>query len=140
MAKTITLKTKLQKVGITQTQMYVSRPVAYNTINASDLAERVHQDAGIATPIAGAVYDAFLEIIKDELFNGHSVQISNLCTLRISARTKAVTDLEDVSVDNIKRLRIVCTPSPQMRAELKSVTFLTDKQEIANNTAKPVKP
>lgn len=138
MAKTIQLKANFQKVALTGTKMYVSRPVAYNTINAADLAERVHQDAGLSTAIVGAVYDSFLTILKEELFNGHSVQLSNLCTLRISARTKATDNLEDVSVDNIRRLRIVVAPSPALRQELKNVTFLVDKQYLPKpETEKP---
>ncbi len=134
----ITLKTRLQTVGLTGTQLYITKPVRYSLINERELVNHASEDSGIPKAMMRAAFDAIMLQVRELLLNGHSIQLGNLGNLRFSIRCKSCEDPKDISVNNVKSRRIIFTPSSEMKAEIKKVKFYLDapaqeKQEEEEN-------
>jgi hypothetical protein len=68
--------------------------------------------------------------------NGHSIQLGNLGTMRMSVSCKAVENYDDISSANVHTRRIILTPSPALKSKLNMVNILTVKDtEQASATA-----
>lgn len=125
----ITLKSRLQNVGITGTQLYITKPVTYSKISERDLIRHASQDSGVPQAMMYAAFDAIMLQIKELLLNGHSIQLGQLGSMRFSIRCKSAKKLEDVSVNNVKTRRLIFTPSPEMKNEIKGVKFTIETEE-----------
>lgn len=68
-----------------------------------------------------ASFDAIMLQVKELLLNGHGIQLGDLGTFRFSIKCKSVDNAEDISVNNVKRRRIIFTPSSDMRNAIKRV-------------------
>lgn len=128
----ITLKSRLQNVAITGTQLYVTKPVTYSLISERDLVNHASEDSGVPKAMMRAAFDAIMLQVKELLLNGHSIQLGNLGTMRFSIRCKACDDPRDISVNNVKTRRIVFTPSVEMKNEIKKVKFTLDAPQVQN--------
>lgn len=126
----IILKTRLQKVAITGTNMYVTRPVTYSNIGTKELVEHASVDSGMSKALMRAAIDAVMLQVKELLLNGHSIQLGDMGTLRFSVKCKSVDNADDISVNNVKVRRLIFRPSPEMRAEIKKVKFTLDNEDV----------
>lgn len=126
----ITLKTRLQSVGITGTQLYITKPVKYSLITERELVNHACEDSGVPKAMMRAAFDAIMLQVKELLLNGHSIQLGSLGNLRFSVRCKSCEDPKDISVNNVKVRHILFTPSAEMKNEIKQVKFTLDAPQV----------
>ena len=69
--------------------------------------------------------------VEQLVCNGHSVELGPLGTLRFGIRCKAVENPEDVSVDLIRRRRLLLTPSVELKEAMRKVNveIVTEEEE-----------
>ncbi|MDD4158622.1 MAG: HU family DNA-binding protein [Proteiniphilum sp.] len=106
----------------TKRKWYAS-PVKSGTINNYQLSKGI---AGKSSLTRGAVMNV-LENMIDEipryLIEGYSVNLNNFGTLRLSLSSEGASSPEKFTADHIKNMRVVFTPSPELRKTLQSVHF-----------------
>ena len=94
---TITLKTNYQKLAAQEKNAYVSRVRIFSKIPTNELVEHASRASGIPAPIMSASFSAIATQVEELLMNGHSIQLGNLGTMRMSVSCKAVENYDDIS-------------------------------------------
>lgn len=123
----INFKTKLQKVAITGTKMYVMRPTRYNRIDAAEVAKRINTNTGIAYPVVKAALEGLGIVMREQLLNGHSLELGDLGYLRFSVKCKSVDNMADISASNVKVRRLLFIPKKEVHQMMKAITITNTK-------------
>ena len=132
----IQVKTRFQKLAAQEKNAYVSRVRIFSKIPTNELVEHASRASGIPAPIMSASFSAIATQVEELLMNGHSIQLGNLGTMRMSVSCKAVENYDDISSANVHTRRIILTPSPALKSKLNMVNILTVKDtEQASATA-----
>ena len=96
-------------------------PVRYSTIKANELVEAASRNNCIPVSYIETACDALANEFKNFILKGHSVQVPQVGTFRLSTVCKsAETEEEDIE---IKRTRIILLPARELRELLDRVTF-----------------
>lgn len=97
--------------------------VRYSRIKSNDLINYMVSNSSINKATAITAAAALCRVITNYLLNGHTVQIPQLGTLSLRAKTKGVETLDKADASCIKTLRIRFTPVSDTRQACKSVKF-----------------
>ena len=103
MAKTILVRSGLQKIGFTKNaetgimqQRWVGHPVKYSTLTMEQLCQNIAESLGIPRSTIRAGVIAISKQIRQLLLNGHTIRLGDLMYLRYSTICKGVeTDKTD---------------------------------------------
>lgn len=118
---TIQIKTHKQKMVGQDKTILVTIPVRYSTIKAKELVEAAARNNCIPVSYIETACDALANEFKNYILKGHSVQVPQVGTFRLSTRCKSVeSEEEDIE---IKRTRIILQPSKELNSLLDRVTF-----------------
>ncbi|SCD19807.1 DNA-binding protein [Proteiniphilum saccharofermentans] len=105
-----------------QRKWYAS-PVKVGTVNNYQLSK----DIAARSPLTRSVVMNVIEKMGDEipryLTKGYSVNLSDLGTLRLSLSSEGVDTPEKFSKENIENVRIIFTPSPELKRTLLNVQY-----------------
>lgn len=132
----IKVRTKYQRMAAQDKNAYVGRVMTFSRIPTNELIEHASRASGIPEAIMGASFTAIATQVEELLMNGHSISLGNLGTMRMSVSCKAVEDENDISSTNVKRRRILLTPSPALKAKLNMVNITTETEDgkVVDNT------
>ena len=97
--------------------------VSFKNIGNDDLIERMMQNSGINKVVAIAAAAALRQVFTNYVLNGHTVQIPQLGTFSLSAKTKSVADKDMAGPSCIKTIKIRFTPVGTTMQAAKSVRF-----------------
>ena len=97
--------------------------VSYKNIGNDELIEYMVQNSGINKCVAIAAAVALRQAFNNYALNGHTIQIPQLGTFSVGARTKAVTKLADCNASCIQGLKLRFTPVGSTQQACKSVKF-----------------
>ena len=122
---TIVNRVKRQKNGLTKKVAYVTRNVKYNTLEWDDVLDHASADSGISRAQLTGAMDAFLKQVRQMLLNGHTLEVGDLCFLRLGSSAKCVENKEDVSASLIKRMRILVMPSMGLKQKIQRIRYET---------------
>lgn len=125
----LNFRTRLQKVAITGENMYVMHPTRYNLIDFKEVAKRINTNTGIAYPVCKAALEGLGIIMKEQLLNGHSIELGDLGFLRFSVKCKSVDNPDDISSQNVKIRRLLFIPKKEVRDMMKAIRLTNDKPE-----------
>ena len=118
---TIQIKTHKQRLVGEDKTILVTIPVRYSTIKAKELVEAASRNNCIPMSYIETACDALAKEFKNYILKGHSVQVPQVGTFRLSTHCKSVeTEEEDIE---IKRTRIILQPSKELNSLLDRVTF-----------------
>lgn len=131
-------------------------------IDASTLCKHAAMDSGIEESHVAVVYDALFKQMKEQLFNGHPIQVEDLGTFKIGISSEgwSLADVQRrfpqfdpekddirkyLSAKQVKDAYILFTPSETIKEALRGIKFETDKsewqdvlaQEKDNNNVEP---
>ena len=124
---TINIKTNLRRVKFLgqdeETDVYVTSPITYSKISSEDLLEAAARNSGINEATIYAGMKAVVNEFENFLMNGHSVQVPNLGTFRLSLRAKAVATQQEAGANAIYRRSILYTPTTRLKAKLKNINI-----------------
>ena len=71
-----------------------------------------------------AVLIGLVNVIIDELSEGRSVQLGTLGTFRLSVNSESSPTADEVTVNNIKKTKILYRPGPSLQEKLKILQFI----------------
>lgn len=121
MAK-IKVQVKKQYSGVLGRSGYVTRSLRYSRISAREVVEYAAQNSGINRGQLMAAMYALEQSFENFLFNGHSVELAEIGTFRISVQAKMGESAGDGGSAAVHTRKIVYLPSVQLKHSLKEMT------------------
>lgn len=106
----------------TERKWYAS-PVKEGTINNYQLSKCIASKSFLARGAVMNVIENMVDEIPRYLIEGYSVNLNNFGTLRLSLSSEGVDNPGDFTPDNIKNMRVVFTPSPELKKTLQKIPF-----------------
>jgi len=106
----------------TERKWYAS-PVKAGTINNYQLSKGIASKSFLARGAVINVIENIVDEIPRYLIEGYSVNLNNFGTLRLSLSSEGVENPGEFTPDNIKNMRVVFTPSPELKKTLQSIQF-----------------
>jgi len=106
----------------TERKWYAS-PVKAGTINNYQLSKGIASKSFLARGAVINVIENMVDEIPRYLIEGYSVNLNNFGTLRLSLSSEGVENPGEFTADNIKNMRVVFTPSPELKKTLQSIQF-----------------
>ena len=120
MAGRINFKLAKKHIETTMKDFIVATPIRYSTIGRAELLQHAAADGSITQGILEQTFDAILHEMEQMLCNGHGLEFGDLGTFRIGLDMKAWPEAlkEKIGVEDIKRVRIIFTPTPQTKKDM----------------------
>lgn len=87
-------------------------------VELGDIAARIERTSTVSSADIKAVLDALQYEVREQIKAGHSVRLGDLGSFRPTIACKGMDKAEDLSVRNIKRVRVQFTPSATLEKEL----------------------
>lgn len=106
----------------TERKWYAS-PVKAGTINNYQLSKGIAGKSFLARGAVINVIENMVDEIPRYLIEGYSVNLNNFGTLRLSLSSEGVEQPEEFTPENIKNMRVVFTPSPELKKTLQNIPF-----------------
>ncbi|WP_298653962.1 HU family DNA-binding protein [uncultured Proteiniphilum sp.] len=106
----------------TERKWYAS-PVKAGTINHYQLSKGIAGKSFLARGAVMNVIENMVDEIPRYLIEGYSVNLNNFGTLRLSLSSEGVKDPEEFTSDNIRNMKVVFTPSPELKKTLLKIHF-----------------
>lgn len=106
----------------TERKWYAS-PVKAGTINNYQLSKGIAGKSFLARGAVINVIENMVDEIPRYLIEGYSVNLNNFGTLRLSLSSEGVENPEEFTAGNIKNMRVVFTPSPELKKTLQKINF-----------------
>ena len=106
----------------TAVKWYAS-PVNDGKISKADLAKEIVNSSSLSRGDVSNVIENLIDIIPKYLLMGKSVNMGELGTLRVSFGSDGVDDAAQFSNAKIKGLKIIFTPSVELKKELEAIRF-----------------
>ena len=106
----------------TERKWYAS-PVKAGTINNYQLSKGIASKSFLARGAVINVIENIVDEIPRYLIEGYSVNLNNFGTLRLSLSSEGVENPGEFTPDNINNMRVVFTPSPELKKTLQSIQF-----------------
>ncbi len=100
--------------------MYVMKINHYNVVNADKIIQYASDSSGIPQGVMRASWEALGDIITSWVLEGHIVEIPGLGNIRAEVRSKAQSDVEDVTAADIFRRKLILSPSKEIKNALNS--------------------
>ena len=100
--------------------MYVMKISHYNVVNADKIIQYASDSSGIPQGVMRASWEALGDIITSWVLEGHIVEIPGLGNIRAEVRSKAQSDVEDVTAADIFRRKLILSPSKEIKNALNS--------------------
>lgn len=123
-----TIKGRIKKTysQISGKELYIRRPVIYSTIDENELLRLASVDSQIPIATLQQIFDGIRVQFSELLLNGHTVQLGELGSFRLSISARAVANEEQVSVDNVRTRRIVFLPSKTLKQKIESTNIQSE--------------
>ena len=106
----------------TERKWYAS-PVKAGTINNYQLSKGIASKSFLARGAVINVIENMVDEIPRYLIEGYSVNLNNFGTLRLSLSSEGVENPSDFTAANIKNMRVVFTPSSELKKTLQGIHF-----------------
>ncbi len=90
------------------------RAVVGSTVGTDTLAELIQENCSVKKSDVRAVLTELKSVIKQQLQDGHRVELEGLGAFRVGISTDGVDTADDFSVANVKHARILFQPEKTM--------------------------
>ena len=129
----IRLRTSLQKLVAQDRDAYVSRMVTFSCIPSDEVIQHASRASGIPEPLMGAAFSAIAIQVEELVQNGHSVSLGTLGTIRMGVSCKSAKTPEEVTSSNVRRRKLILSPSVALKAKMKQVNIVTENPYLATD-------
>lgn len=102
---------------------WYASPVKAGTINNYQLSKGISGKSFLARGAVMSVIENMIDEIPGYLIEGYSVNLNNFGTLRLSLSSEGVEDPKEFTPDNITNMRVVFTPSPELKKAFQKINF-----------------
>lgn len=97
---------------------YVMQAEMYAQLAQDKVIAQAALNSGMPKPAMKAAIDAYGEVVKVWVTEGHSIPIPGLGSMRFGLRSVAVDDVKNVSASLITSRHVIFTPSVEIKKEL----------------------
>jgi predicted histone-like DNA-binding protein len=98
-------------------------PVNDGKVSQKEIAAEIVGISSLARGDVANVIDSLLDTVPKYLLMGKSVSLGELGTLRISFSSEGVATEEEFNVNKISGVRVLFTPSPELRKSIEDIKF-----------------
>lgn len=84
---------------------------------------QTYKEAGVKRNDATKLINGFFDEIPNYLMEGYSVQLGDMGTFRLSVSSGGTLNPDDYTTDKIKAIRVIFTPSIQLKDKLSNIEF-----------------
>jgi predicted histone-like DNA-binding protein len=105
-----------------ETRLYAS-PVNEGKVSQQEVAVDIVNLSSLARGDVGNVINSLIDTVPKYLLMGKSVNLGELGTFRVSFSSKGVDTPADFTVDKITGVRILFTPSVELKRKLATIRF-----------------
>ncbi|MDR1197824.1 MAG: DNA-binding protein [Prevotellaceae bacterium] len=98
-------------------------PVNEGKVSQKDIAADIVGLSSLARGDVANVIDCLIDTVPKYLLMGKSVSLGELGTLRISFSSEGVASAADFNTSMITGVRVLFTPSPELRKAIETVRF-----------------
>jgi predicted histone-like DNA-binding protein len=113
-----------------QQKLYAA-PVSDGTVSKSDLAKEIIAASSLSKGDVSNVIECILEVIPKYLLMGKSVNLGEIGSFRISFSSEGVDDEADFNVGKIDGVKIIFTPSTELKKQLNDIHFELDEIKLS---------
>ena len=113
-----------KRVPATNKIRYYMLVAPVKPVELADIAARIERTSTVSSADIKAVLDALQYEVREQIKAGHSVRLGDLGSFRPTIACRGMDKAEDLTVRNIKRVRVKFTPSATLEKEL-SPAFVT---------------
>ncbi len=106
---------------------WYATPVKAGTTTQKSLATQISGRSSLTAGDVGNVIQNLVELLPQELIKGNSVQLGDFGTFRISFSSDGVEEEKDFTVDKIKGVKVLFTPSADFKKVLASMKYEREK-------------
>lgn len=117
---------------------FVLSPDLYSKLSEQKVIQEAALRSGLTRGNVQNAWDAIGSVVRAWATEGHSVAIPGLGTMRFGMNATSVDSVEKVSSDLIRARKVVFTPSPEIKAELKAINVLINCYDREGNLIKRV--
>ena len=115
------------------------RPFYDQTLDVEELANQIMWDSKVERSRIQAVVSAVIKQIREHLCNGKPIRVPHLGLLKLGVSSKGVATVQEYNAGtDIKNLRILLYPDPEIKKELremKYVKYIPPKQKTPDNVS-----
>ena len=115
------VKTKMPVGTKKGKEQYTLKRVSYPHVTSAAIAGEVSKSSSFSTADARAILSAFVDVITDELLNGHIVEMDVLGTLRPKISAKTTETREECTVAMIRKVGIQYIAGQELAKEAKKI-------------------
>jgi predicted histone-like DNA-binding protein len=102
---------------------WYAAPVNDGKVGQQDISADIVNLSSLARGDVGNVINSVIDTVPKYLLMGKSVNLGELGTFRVSFSSEGVEDAKDFTVDKISGVRILFTPSTELRKKLNNIRF-----------------
>jgi predicted histone-like DNA-binding protein len=102
---------------------WYAQPVNEGKVTKTDISKEIVNVSSLARGDVSNVIESLIDIVPKYLLMGKSVSLGELGTLRISFSSEGVDDPNEFTVFKISGVRVVFTPSAELRKALANIKF-----------------
>ncbi|MFU2093181.1 HU family DNA-binding protein [Ornithobacterium rhinotracheale] len=106
---------------------WYANPVKSGVVNQKSLSKEIAGRSSLTSGDVSNVMQNLMELLPTKLMEGNSVQLGDFGTFRISFSSEGVENEKSFTVDKIKGLKIIFTPSTDFKKELSVMKFEQEK-------------
>lgn len=107
-----------KRVPATNKIRYYMLVAPVKPVELGDIAARIERTSTVSSADIKAVLDVLQYEVREQIKAGHSVRLGDLGSFRPTIACKGMDKEEDLTVRNIKRVRVKFTPSATLAREL----------------------
>jgi predicted histone-like DNA-binding protein len=108
-------------------EKWYASPINNGKITKAEIAKELVSMSSLSRGDVSNVIENLLDVIPKYLLMGKSVSMGELGTLRTSFSSEGVEDPNEFTISKIRGVRVVFTPSVELKASLQAMKF--EKEE-----------
>jgi predicted histone-like DNA-binding protein len=106
---------------------YYANAVNAGKLSIKDLAKEIAGRSSLTRGDVENVLDNFIDELPTFLKLGLSVKLGNFGTIRLTVASEGANEPEEFKADLIKGVRVIFTPSTELKESLKDISFEEEK-------------
>ena len=122
-----------KRVPATNKIRYYMLVAPVKPVELGDIAARIERTSTVSSADIKAVLDALQYEVREQIKAGHSVRLGDLGSFRPTIACKGMDKAEDLTVRNIKKVRVKFTPSATLEKELSPAFVSFSKYKHVND-------
>lgn len=127
MSVTFSVKSRIDLNDPRRSRKYYPVVRSRGEVDIRSLADEIAQRTSLSRPDVLATLEALVLAIPQHTERGYIVRLGELGSLRLSLKAVGSPTEAEVSTENIKGVKYIFSPGPELKEALKTLTFTKTK-------------